>query len=187
MWTNEWMNETKAKLASQLNQVKSNPFNSECKLVSLTNEQRVRIFIKCSAIRTNRNHNANCWMMATVLSHFNRRWMVSNTNIYTHAKTNQHIDTFHSVESTLNKYTRGFSFTSYSTWVNVNVNVWHFIWFSFGKSYMTVKRCERCTKIRHYAASIPTRIILPYTKISCIGMNGKQNGTQTKMNRVMYG
>lgn len=48
------------------------PFNGKCKSVSLTNEQRARIFIKCNAFRTNSNHNANCWMMVTVFIAFER-------------------------------------------------------------------------------------------------------------------
>lgn len=40
-------------------------WTGKCKLVSLT-VQRASTFIKCNAFRTNSNHNANDWIMATV-------------------------------------------------------------------------------------------------------------------------
>lgn len=125
--------ETKAK-------AKSNPINGECKLVSLTNEQRVRIFIKCNAIRAMRNHKANYQTDGTsVLSHSSERRTDTSHCTNTHG---------------------GFPFSIVSTIpfaASVCVRCGSILFDSHSRKknhHMTVERCERCTKIRRYAASM---------------------------------
>lgn len=165
------MNETKAKPTQS--QVKP---NGECKLVSLTNEQRVRIFIKCNAIRTNRNHNANCWMMATLFYHIS-----ADTHTCAHAQRLTNICGY----IPLHKHTWGFQFSIVFSLQPMCTMRWHFIRFSFEKiihDSQTVWKMHENTTLRREHTN--TDYFAIQKSLALKWMVNKMNGTQNERSNV---